>query len=64
MTILEQAQNDLAIARSDASRAQVAYRAAVTKLKAAQERVDRLLITKMELDHEQAVLAQRRRAVR
>jgi hypothetical protein len=33
-------------------------------LKAAQARVDRLLITQMELEHELAVLAQRRRASR
>jgi hypothetical protein len=38
--------------------------AAVAKLKAARERVDRLLITQMEIDHEQAVLVRRRAAGR
>lgn len=58
-SILEQAQNDLAFAKRDAFKAQVAYRAAIAKLKAAQLRVDKLLITQMEIDHEQDVIRQR-----
>lgn len=64
MTILEQAQADLARARRDASDARTKHAAAVARLNAAQERVDRLLVTKMELDHEQAVYAERRRAAK
>lgn len=64
MNILAQAQADLVRTRRDASDARTKYTAAVSKLKAAQDRVDKLLVTKMELDHEQAVYAQRRRAAK
>jgi ATP phosphoribosyltransferase regulatory subunit HisZ len=62
--LLEQAQRDLQATRSDASKAEQTFKAAVAKLKAAQNRVDRLLITQMEADHEMAVVQRRARAGR
>lgn len=64
MSILEQAQRDLARARSDAVKARDAYRAAVAKLKTAQDRLDKLLITKMEIDIELVELQRRREAAK
>lgn len=58
-TILEQAQADLSRAKREASELRRQYNAAVVKVKTTQLRVDKLLITKMEVEHEQAVLAQR-----
>jgi hypothetical protein len=63
-SILEQAQVDLARAKREASELRRRYNAAVEKVQAEQTRVDKLLITQLELDHERAVLAERRRAAK
>jgi ATP phosphoribosyltransferase regulatory subunit HisZ len=60
MSILEQARRDLARARSEASKAQQTFKAAVAKLRDAELRVQKLEITQIEWEAEQAALQQRR----
>jgi hypothetical protein len=60
MSILEQARADLTRARSEASKAQQTFKAAVAKLRDAELRVQKLEITQIEWEAEQAALQQRR----
>jgi hypothetical protein len=63
-SILDQAQRDLRLARSEASNAQRIFKAAVAKVRAAEQRVQRLEITQMETDLLMSELRRRARAGR